>query len=128
METKKNKQAILSQQAPAAIGPYSQAILTNDLLFISGQLGMDINKVFPQTAAEQARQSMENAKSILKEAGLTMDHIIKTTIFLTDMNDFGAVNAIYGEYFQAPYPARSCIAVKALPLSAQVEIEVIAKA
>lgn len=128
METKTNKQAIISMQAPAAIGPYSQAILSDGLIFASGQLGMDTNKVFPKSTADQTRQSLENVKAILKEAGLAMEDVVKTTIFITDMNDFGAVNAVYGEYFQAPYPARSCIAVKALPLGAQVEIEVIAKA
>ena len=122
------KTQITSPQAPAAIGPYSQAIAANGFLFISGQLPID-----PATGnfaeggiRELTRQSLENVKSILAEAGLTLADVVKTTVFLADMSDFTAMNEVYAEYFTAPAPARSAVAVKTLPKGGLVEIEVIA--
>lgn len=122
------KTQISSSKAPAAIGPYSQAIAANGFLFISGQLPID-----PTTGnfaeggiRELTRQSLENVKSILAEAGLTLADVVKTTVFLADMSDFAAMNEVYAEYFTAPAPARSAVAVKTLPKGGLVEIEVIA--
>ena len=122
------KTQISSSKAPAAIGPYSQAIAANGFLFISGQLPID-----PATGnfaeggiRERTRQSLENVKSILAEAGLTLADVVKTTVFLANMSDFAAMNEIYAEYFTAPAPARSAVAVKTLPKGGLVEIEVIA--
>ena len=122
------KTQITSPKAPAAIGPYSQAIAANGFLFISGQLPID-----PATGnfaeggiRELTRQSLENVKSILAEAGLTLADVVKTTVFLADMSDFAAMNEVYAEYFTAPAPARSAVAVKTLPKGGVVEIEVIA--
>ena len=122
------KKVISTSKAPAAIGPYSQAIQVGNLVFSSGQIPID-----PATGSfveggvkEQARQSLTNVKAILEEAGLTLDNVVKTTVFLADMNDFADVNAVYAEFFAEPYPARSAVAVKTLPKGALVEIEVIA--
>ena len=122
------KTQITSPKAPAAIGPYSHAIAANGFLFISGQLPID-----PATGnfaeggiRELTRQSLENVKSILAEAGLTLADVVKTTVFLADMSDFAAMNEVYAEYFTAPAPARSAVAVKTLPKGGLVEIEVIA--
>ena len=122
------KTQITSPKAPAAIGPYSQAIAANGFLFISGQLPID-----PATGnfaeggiRELTRQSLENVKSILAEAGLTLADVVKTTVFLADMSDFAAMNEVYAEYFTAPAPARSAVAVKTLPKGGLVEMEVIA--
>ena len=122
------KKVISTSKAPAAIGPYSQAIQVGNLVFASGQIPID-----PATGSfveggvkEQARQSLTNVKAILEEAGLTLDNVVKTTVFLADMNDFSDVNAVYAEFFAEPYPARSAVAVKTLPKGALVEIEVIA--
>lgn len=123
-----NKVKIATTSAPGAIGPYSQAIQTGDLLFISGQLGLN-----PQTCEfvgggikEQTRQALTGIKHILGEAGLTMDHIVKCTVFLNDMNDFADMNGVYGEFFTEPYPARAAFEVARLPKDALVEIEAIA--
>ncbi|MGI5892270.1 MAG: Rid family detoxifying hydrolase [Bacillota bacterium] len=121
------KIAVNTSNAPAAIGPYSQAIQIDGFIFASGQLGMDTNKVFPTSVAEQARQSIENLYQILQAADYDINHIVKTTIFLTDIQDFPEVNKVYGEFFAEPYPARSTIQVAALPMGAKVEIEAIAK-
>ena len=122
------KKVISTSKAPAAIGPYSQAIQVGNLVFASGQIPID-----PATGSfvaggvkEQARQSLTNVKAILDEVGLTLDNVVKTTVFLADMNDFADVNAVYAEFFAEPYPARSAVAVKTLPKGALVEIEVIA--
>ena len=122
--------AIHSDMAPAAIGPYSQAIRTGNVVFISGQLPID-----PATGAfaeggikELTRQSLTNIKHILEQAGLTMGNVVKTSVFLADMNDFAEMNEVYAEFFQAPFPARSAFAVKTLPKNARVEIELIAEA
>ncbi|URN94966.1 MAG: RidA family protein [Candidatus Pristimantibacillus lignocellulolyticus] len=120
------KKAIHTEQAPQAIGPYSQAVQVGNLLFTSGQLGMDpVNNIFPATAAEQAKQSLENVKAIVETAGGTMGDIVKTTVFLKDMNDFASVNEVYSSFFEQPYPARSAVEVARLPKDALVEIEVI---
>ena len=122
------KQVISTQQAPAAIGPYSQAIRVGNLLYTSGQIPIN-----PATGSfveggikEQTRQSLTNIKAILEEAGLTMAHVVKTTVFMADMNDFADMNAVYAEFLAEPYPARSAVAVKTLPKGALVEIEVVA--
>ena len=122
------KQVINSNQAPGAIGPYSQAIKANGFLFVSGQL-----PVVPATGqfaeggvSGQTRQSLENVKAILAAAGCTLDDVVKTTVFIKDMNDFGTVNTAYAEYFKQDCPARACIEVARLPKDALVEIEVIA--
>ncbi|PDX48901.1 RidA family protein [Helicobacter pylori] len=122
------KEVIHSTLAPKAIGPYSQAIATNDLVFVSGQLGIDANTgEFKGTDIHsQTTQSMENIKAILKEAGLGMDSVVKTTILLKSLDDFAVVNEIYGSYFTEPYPARATFQVAKLPKDALVEIEAIA--
>lgn len=123
------KVAIKTKNAPAAIGPYSQAINTEGLVFVSGQLPIDpATGAFPsEDAAEQTRQSLENVKAILTEAGYSMDQVVKTTVFLSDINDFAAMNEVYASYFTAPYPARAAFEVANLPKGAKVEIEAIAR-
>ena len=122
------KQAISTPNAPAAIGPYSQAIEANGIVFVSGQL--PINPATGQFAeggiGELTRQSLTNIRNILAEAGLTMDNVVKTTVFLADMADFAGMNAVYAEFFPGTAPARSAVAVKTLPKDARVEIECIA--
>ncbi len=122
------KEVIHSTLAPKAIGPYSQAIATNDLVFVSGQLGIDVSTGEFKGADihSQTTQSMENIKAILKEAGLGMDSVVKTTILLKNLDDFSVVNGIYGSYFKEPYPARATFQVAKLPKDALVEIEAIA--
>ena len=121
------KKAINCQKAPGAIGPYSQAIETMGMVFVSGQLPIDAETgVMPQGAKEQTRQSLENVKHVLEEAGLTLNNVVKTTVFLEDMSLFAEMNEVYSTYFEAPFPARSAVAVKALPKGASVEIECIA--
>lgn len=115
-------------KAPAAIGPYSQAICHNGLIFVSGQLPIDpATGAFPEGGVEaQTRQSLTNIKAILEEAGSDMGKVIKTTVLLADMGDFAAMNGVYSEFFQTPYPARCAFAVKTLPKGALVEIECVA--
>ncbi|GAA7146912.1 RidA family protein [Helicobacter pylori] len=122
------KEVIHSTLAPKAIGPYSQAIATNDLVFVSGQLGIDAStgEFKGPDIHSQTTQSMENIKAILKEAGLGMDSVVKTTILLKSLDDFSVVNEIYGSYFKEPYPARATFQVAKLPKDALVEIEAIA--
>ena len=122
------KQAISTPQAPAAIGPYSQAIRVGTLIYTSGQIPINpATGVFVEGGIkEQTRQSLTNISAILEEAGLTMANVIKTTVFMADMNDFAEMNAVYAEFFAEPYPARSAVAVKSLPKGALVEIEVVA--
>ena len=122
------KEVISTPKVPAAIGPYSQAIKVGNLVYTSGQIPID-----PATGSfveggikEQTRQSLLNVKAILKAAGLTMSNVVKTTVFMADMNDFADMNAVYAEFFAEPYPARSAVAVKTLPKGALVEIEVVA--
>lgn len=126
MKQQQEKQVVATTGAPGAIGPYSQAIRFGNLLFTSGQLGMDTLGVFPPTVEEQTERSLLNVKAILEEAGYAMEHVVKTTVFLKDMNDFGAVNEVYAKFFAEPYPARSAVQVARLPKDGLVEIEVVA--
>ena len=120
--------AILTKNAPAAIGPYSQAIEANGTVFVSGQLPIDpATGEFAEGGIKAlARQSLTNIKNILAEAGLTMNNVCKVTVLLAAITDFAAVNEVYAEFFEAPYPARSAFAVAALPKGAAIEIEAIA--
>lgn len=120
--------AISTEKAPAAIGPYSQAIEVNGLVFASGQLPIvPATGQFPEGGIkEQTRQALLNAQAILREAGLDLCNVVKTTVLLSDIADFGAMNEVYAEMFSAPFPARSAFAVKDLPKGALVEIECIA--
>lgn len=122
------KKVIFTEKAPAAIGPYSQAIEANGMLFLSGQLPVvpETGEFAPGGVAEQTAQCFENIKSILAEAGLTTANIVKTTVFLADMSLFAEMNGVYATYFEGDFPARSAFAVKALPKGALVEIESIA--
>lgn len=121
------KQVIATTAAPEAIGPYSQAIEAAGMIFLSGQLPIDpATGTMPEGIQAQTRQSFENIKAILAEAGCTVDHIVKTTVFLADMSLFGAMNEVYAQQFDGAFPARSAFAVKELPKQALVEIEVIA--
>ncbi|WP_296136960.1 RidA family protein [uncultured Tessaracoccus sp.] len=120
---------IRTADAPAAVGPYSQAVRSGDLVFASGQIPLTPDGV--QVAGDvqaQARQCLANVTAVLAAAGLTLADVVKTTVFLTDIDDFAAVNEVYGEHFREPWPARSAIAVAALPKGANVEVEVIARA
>ena len=121
------KKVICSEHAPAAIGPYAQAIAANGIVFTSGQLPIDpATGAFPEGIAAQTKQSLTNVKAILAEAGTGMDQVIKTTVFLSDMNNFGAMNEVYASQFSGDFPARSAVAVKTLPKNGLVEIEVVA--
>jgi 2-iminobutanoate/2-iminopropanoate deaminase len=122
------KKVIRTTKAPSAIGPYSQAIQLGNLVYTSGQIPIDpVTGMFVEGGIkEQTRQSLLNVKAILEEAGLTMNDVVKTTVFMADMNDFADMNAVYAEFFTEPYPARSAVAVKTLPKGALVEIEVVA--
>ena len=122
-------EVISTKKAPAAIGPYSQAIQVGNLIYTSGQIPIDpATGVFAEEGIkEQTRQSLTNVKAILEEVGLTMSNVVKTTVFMADMNDFADMNSVYAEFFTEPYPARSAVAVKTLPKGALVEIEVIAE-
>lgn len=122
------KKVIKTTKAPAAIGPYNQAIQVGNLVYTSGQIPIDpaTGNFVEGGIKEQTRQSLLNVKAILEETGLTMSDVIKTTVFMADMNDFSDMNAVYSEFFPEPYPARSAVAVKTLPKGALVEIEVVA--
>jgi 2-iminobutanoate/2-iminopropanoate deaminase len=121
------KKRILSAQAPAPIGPYSQAINTGNFLFVSGQIPLDIEGNFHNNSVEEeCEQVMKNLEAVLSEAGMSFSNVVKTSIFLLDMNDFGKVNEIYSRYFSADPPARETIQVAGLPKGAKVEISVIA--
>ncbi len=121
------KKQIVTEKAPGAIGPYSQGIETEHFIYTSGQLGMDPGtKAFPATVEEQTRRSLENVKAILEAAGSSMDKVVKTTVFLKNMDDFAAMNGVYSQFFTGTCPARSAVQVAKLPLDGMVEIEVIA--
>ena len=121
------KQPIATTNAPGAIGPYSQAIDAGAFVFVSGQIPVNpVDGTIPEGIQAQTAQSIANLTAILAEAGLTLANVVKTTVFLADMNDFAAMNAVYAEKFTAPFPARSAVAVKELPKQVLVEIEVIA--
>jgi 2-iminobutanoate/2-iminopropanoate deaminase len=124
------KDVILTDRGPKPIGPYSQAVRANGFLFISGQVAFDpaTGEFVGTTAAEQTQRVLENIKAILEASGSNLHHVVKTTVFLKDMNDFAAMNEVYGRYFTAAPPARSTIQVARLPKDAIVEIEVIAEA
>ncbi|SHI73669.1 2-iminobutanoate/2-iminopropanoate deaminase [Clostridium cavendishii DSM 21758] len=118
---------INTQKAPAAIGPYSQGVIVGELVYTSGQLPLNPETKVLETEIKAAtKQSLENCKAILEEVGVSMDKVFKTTVFVKDLNDFAAVNEVYGTYFKCNPPARSCVQVAKLPMDAVVEIEVIA--
>ena len=123
------KKVIATAAAPSAIGPYSQAIQVGNLLYTSGQIPIDpaTGQIVEGGIEAQTRQSLLNVQAILKEAGVTMGSVVKTTVFMADMNDFPAMNAVYAEFFTQPFPARSAVAVKNLPKGALIEIEVVAE-
>ncbi len=123
------QKVVHTDKAPAAIGPYSQAVAIDGLVITSGQLPIDpATGAFPEGIAAQTRQSLSNVKAILEEAGSGMDKVIKTTVFLSDMNNFGAMNEVYATFFsEGGYPSRSAVEVARLPKDALVEIEVIAR-
>ena len=124
----KMKKVIFTEKAPAAIGPYSQAVEVNGMVFLSGQIPVDpaTGEFVPGGVTEQTIQVFENIQNVLAEAGLTTANIVKTTVFLADMSLFAEMNAVYAKYFEGDFPARSAVAVKALPKGALVEIESIA--
>ena len=124
------KKIISTSEAPAAIGPYSQAVRNGNFLFCSGQIPLDpkSGQIVPGDIATQTRRVLDNVGAVLKAEGLTFENIVKTTIFLTNLDDFQTVNEIYGSYFKQEPPARSTVQVSALPKGAKVEIEVIAVA
>ncbi|MBU5677725.1 RidA family protein [Alkaliphilus sp. MSJ-5] len=119
---------INTDKAPAAIGPYSQGVRVDNLLFISGQMPLDPNTmdIVPGTIKEQTARVIENLKAILEEAGLTLNNVVKTTVFIKDMNDFANINEVYASYFTENKPARACVEVARLPKDVGVEIEAIA--
>lgn len=122
------KQIISTQHAPGAVGPYSQAVRIGDLVYTAGQIALvpQTGKLVEGGIEEQTRQVMKNLAAILEAAGTSLVNVVKTTIFLTDMNDFAKVNQVYGSFFDNAPPARSTVQVSALPLGAQIEIEAIA--
>ena len=121
------KQVVKTDRAPGAIGPYSQGIQTGNMYFFSGQLPLDPQTgVMPETIQEQTKQSLENIKGLLESQELSLADVVKTTVYLDNINDFAAMNEVYAEYFSEPYPARSAIEVGKLPKDALVEIEVLA--
>ncbi|MDD5015381.1 MAG: RidA family protein [Atribacterota bacterium] len=122
------KEIIISKKAPAAIGPYSSALKIGNLVFVSGQLPIDpiVGEIVKGEIEAQAKRSLENLKAVLEPYSIGMEKVVKTTIFLKDMNNFSRVNKIYGEYFTGQFPARSCVEVSRLPKDADIEIEAIA--
>ena len=123
-----DKQAVHTEQAPAAIGPYSQGVRAGEFFFSAGQIGLDpgTGQLVPGGVADQARRVFANLAAVLEAAGLALDDVVKTTVFLADMDEFGTVNEVYAEHFQEPYPARSTVQAARLPMDARVEIEVVA--
>lgn len=116
-----------TDKAPTAIGPYSQALVSGNMVFVSGQIPVDpVSGSIAETIEEQTAQSLSNIRNILAENGMTMSDVIKTTVFLSDLGDFAAMNEVYASHFEAPYPARSCVQVAAIPKGCRVEIECIA--
>lgn len=114
-------------KAPKAVGPYSQAVIENNLIFTSGQIYLTPEgKLLEGTIEEQIHQIMKNLQAVLEAAGVSFSHVVKTTIYVTDMSIYGKVNEIYGSYFSSPYPARETVCVKELPLGAKIEISMIA--
>ena len=120
------KKVIETDKAPAAIGPYSQAIEVGNLLFTSGVIPVDpATGEIPEGSAAQAKQAFTNLKNLIEASGTTMDKVIKTVVFIKEMNDFGAINEVYAEFFPQPYPARSCVEVARLPKDVMLEVEAI---
>lgn len=119
---------IFTEKAPAAVGPYSQAMKAGNMLFVSGQIPFvpSTMKLVSQDIKEQTRQSLENVKAILEEAGASLNDVVKVGVFIKDMNEFAAINEVYSEYFNKNKPARACVEVARLPLDVKIEIEVIA--
>ena len=121
------KQVLATEQAPAAIGPYSQGIAAGETVYVSGQLPLDpATGAFPEGIAAQTAQSLKNIQAILAQQGMTLANVVKTTVFLADINDFAEMNKVYGEFFTQPDPARSAVQVAKLPKDAPLEIECIA--
>jgi 2-iminobutanoate/2-iminopropanoate deaminase len=122
------KEIILSKKAPAAIGPYSPALKVGNLIFASGQVPIDpkTGKMIEGDIEAKARRTLENLKAVLKPYSIGLENVVKTTIFLKDMNNFSRVNKVYGEYFKEKFPARSCVEVSRLPKDAEIEIEAMA--
>ena len=122
------KQIVVAEGSSPPIGPYSLGVWAGDLLFVSGQTPIDpaTGTVASDNVVEQAHQTIKNVRAILEAAGLTLDNVVKATVFIKNMNDFAAVNEVYASYFQKPYPARSCVEVARLPRDVLVEIEVVA--
>ena len=121
------KQPLKTVSAPAAIGPYSQGIAAGDTVFVSGQIPLDpATGKFPEGIAAQTEQAIRNISAILAQAGMTLDNVVKTTVFLADLDDFAEMNEVYGKLFHTPYPSRSAFEVARLPLNAPLEIECIA--
>ena len=122
------KKIISTDKAPAAIGPYSQAVEVNGLVYTSGVIPVDpATGNIPEGSVAQARQAFTNMKNLVEAAGSSMDKVLKTTVFIKEMNDFGTINEVYAEFFPEPYPARSCVEVARLPKDVMLEIEVIAE-
>ena len=121
------KQVISTDKAPAAIGPYSQAIKVNGMVYTSGVIPVDpATGNIPEGSAAQAEQAFSNLSNLIAAAGSSMDKVVKTTVFIKEMNDFGAINEVYAKYFPEPYPARSCVEVARLPKDVMLEVEAIA--
>ena len=122
------KEPIVTTAAPAALGPYSQAIATGETLYCAGQIPLDpaTGELVGHDVATQTRRVLENLHAVLAANNMAFEHVLKTTVFMTNLGDFGAMNAVYSDFFPAPYPARSTVQVAALPRGAQVEIEAIA--
>ena len=122
------KQIVVAEGSSPPIGPYSLGVWAGDLLFVSGQTPIDpaTGTVASDNVTEQAHQTIKNVRAILEAAGLTLDNVVKATVFIKNMNDFDAINEVYASYFQKPYPARSCVEVARLPRDVLVEIEVVA--
>lgn len=123
------KQAVATTHAPAAIGPYSQAIVSGDLIFTSGQIPLNpaSGELVQGDIQTQTRQVFSNLREVLQEAGASLDDAVKVNVYMTDLKDFAALNEVYATFFTQPYPARSCVEVSSLPKGAQVEIEIIAR-
>ena len=122
------KEIIINEKVPAAIGPYSPALKIGNLIFVSGQLPIDpaTGEIVKEEVETQARRSLENLKAVLESYSVDLENVVKTTIFLKDMNNFSRINKVYGEYFTSQFPARSCVEVSRLPKDADIEIEAIA--
>ncbi len=121
------RETISAKNAPAAVGPYVHAVLAGDILFTSGQLGLNpVTGMLPEGVEAQADQAIKNLRAVIEEAGMTLQNVVKTTVFLADINDFAVINEIYARYFTGETPARSCVQAAALPKGGLFEIEAIA--